>query len=85
MEILSLNGEKISVLNVDGPAPSAVLQPGPFPNLLWPKASTEAASHRAHIVIIGLEDPVDRHAALAKARAVTLLAAAIADLRPRSA
>jgi hypothetical protein len=82
IEMLSLNGEKLSVLVVDAPAPPAVLQPGPFANPLWPNAEKEAANHKAHIVVIGLEDPIDRDAALAKARAVTLLAAAIARLVP---
>jgi hypothetical protein len=36
----------------------------------------------AHIVIIGLQDTIDREAALKKARAVTLLAAAIVRLVP---
>ena len=82
IETLSLNGEKISVLVVDAPAPASVLHPGPFPNIGWPNAEIEAAHHKAHIVIIGLEDPVDREAILAKARAVTLMAAAIARLVP---
>ncbi len=82
IEMLSLNGEKISLLNADTPAPEAVLQPGPFLNPLWPDAATKAAHHKAHIVVIGLEDAADRKAALAKARAVTLLTAAIARLVP---
>jgi hypothetical protein len=49
---------------------------------MWPNAAAEAAQHKAHIVIMGLKDPVDREAALAKARAVTLLAAAIARVVP---
>lgn len=82
IEMLSLDGEKLSVLVVDAPAPAAILQPGLFPNPLWPNAEKEAAQHKGHILVIGLEDPVDRDAALAKARTVTLLAAAIARLVP---
>lgn len=82
IEMLSLNGEKLSVLVVDTPAPPAILQSGPFPNPLWPNAEKEAAHHKAHILVIGLEDPIDREAALAKARAVTLVTAAIAQLVP---
>ncbi len=82
IEMLSLNGEKLSVLVVDAPAPLAILQPGLFPNLLWPNAERETAHHEAHIRVIGLEDPVDRDTALAKARTVTLVAAAIARLVP---
>jgi hypothetical protein len=82
IEMLSLNGEKMSLLNVDAPAPASVLEAGPFPNPLWPDPAAEAAAHKAHIVVIGLGDPVDRKAALAKARAVTLLTAAIARLVP---
>jgi hypothetical protein len=82
IEMVSLNGEKLSVLVVDAPAPAAVLHPGPFANPLWPNAEQEAAGHKAHIVVIGLQDSVDRDAALAKARAVTLLTAAIARLVP---
>ena len=81
-EMLSLNGEKLSVLVVDASAPAAILQPGPFPNPLWPNAEKEASHHKAHILVIGLENPVDREAALAKARAVTLLATAIVRLVP---
>lgn len=80
IEMLSLDDEKLSVLIIDAPAPAAILQPGPFANPLWPKAEQEAAHHKAHIVIVGLQDPIDREAALTKARAVTLLAAAIAPL-----
>jgi hypothetical protein len=82
IETLSLNGERISVLVVDAPAPASVLQSDPFQNIGWPDAEIEAARHNAHIVIIGLGYPVDREAALSKARAVTLLAAAIARLVP---
>jgi hypothetical protein len=82
IEMLSLNGEKLSVLVVDAPAPAAILQPGPFPNPLWPNAEKEAAQHKAHILVIAFEDPADRDAALAKARTVTLLTAAIARLVP---
>jgi hypothetical protein len=82
IEMLSLNGEKISVLNIGAPAPAAVLQTGPFLNPLWPNSATEAAKHKAHFVIVGLDDPVGRQAALAKARTVTLLTAAIARLVP---
>jgi len=78
VEMLTLDGEKLSVLVVDAPAPAAISHPGPFANLLWPNAEAEAARHEAHIVIIGLENPVSREVALAKARAITLLAAAIA-------
>lgn len=81
IEMLSLNGERISVLVLDVPASAAVLEPGPF-NPAWPDAATEAAQHKAHIVVIGLGDPADREAILAKARAVTMLAAAIARLVP---
>jgi hypothetical protein len=82
MGMLNLNGENLSVLVIDAPAPAAVLKPGPFANSLWPNAETDAAHHTAHIVIIGLQDTIDREAALKKARAVTLLAAAIVRLVP---
>ncbi|WP_158932500.1 hypothetical protein [Acidisphaera sp. S103] len=82
IEILSLNGERMSVLVIDGPAPGAILQAGPFPNPLWPNAEKEAAGHKAHILVIAPEDPVDREAALAKARAVTVVAGAIARIVP---
>ncbi len=80
IEMLSLDGEKLSVLVVDTPAPAAVLQPGPFANLLWPNAEKEAGHHKAHIIVVGLGDPVDQAAALVKARAVTLTAAALTRL-----
>jgi hypothetical protein len=80
--MLSLYGVKLSVLVVDTPAPPGVLQSGPFANPLWPNAEKEAARHKAHIVVIGLEDPIDREAAHAKARAVTVVAAALARIVP---
>jgi hypothetical protein len=82
IEMLSLNGERMSVLVIDGPAPASMLQAGPFANPLWPNAEREAVEHKAHILVICPEDPVDREAALAKARAATLLAGAIARLVP---
>lgn len=82
IEMLSLNDEKLSVLVIDAPAPAAILQPGAFPNPLWPNAEREAAHHKAHILVVGLENPVDREAALAKARIVTLVTVAIARLVP---
>jgi hypothetical protein len=78
--MLSLGGEKLSVLAVDAPAPAGILRPGLFPNPLWPNAEKEVAQHKAHILVIGLGDPADQEAALVKARAVTLLTAAIARL-----
>jgi len=82
IEMLSLDGVKLSVLVVDTPAPAGVLQSGPFANPLWPNAEKEAARHKAHIVVVGLEDPIDREAAHAKARAVTVTAAALARIVP---
>jgi hypothetical protein len=82
IEMLNLNGERLSVLLIDAPAPAAILQPGPLPNPLWPNAEREAAHHKAHILVVGLEHPVDREAALAKARIVTLVTIAIARLVP---
>jgi hypothetical protein len=82
IEMLSLNGERMSVLVIDGPAPAAILQAGLFPNLLWPNAVKEAAEYKTHILVVAPEDSVDRGAALAKARAVTLLTRAIAGIVP---
>jgi hypothetical protein len=82
VEMLNLNGERLSVLVVGGPAPASMLQAGPFPNPLWPNAEKEAAEHRAYILVVAPEDPPDREAAVAKARAVTLLAAALARIVP---
>jgi hypothetical protein len=82
IEMLSLNGEKMSVLVINSPAPESIIQAGSFPNPVWPNAEKESAKHQAHIIVIGLEDPVDRDAGLAKARAVTLLARAIAPIVP---
>ncbi|MGJ4999507.1 DUF4261 domain-containing protein [Bradyrhizobium sp. HKCCYLS3077] len=82
VEMLTLGDEKLSVLVVDAPAPAAILRPGPFPTFLWPNAEQEAEHHKAHIIVLGLENPIDRTAALAKARAVTLVTVAIARLVP---
>jgi Domain of unknown function (DUF4261) len=82
IEMLTLNGEILSVIIVDGPANPAILQPGPFRNPLWPNAEQEASQHKAHILVMGLKDPPDREAALVKARAVTWVTAALARLVP---
>ena len=82
IEMLTLNGDILSVIIVDAPANPAILQPGPFRNPLWPNAEKEAAQHKAHILVMGLKDPPDREASLAKARAVTWVTAAIARLVP---
>lgn len=83
IEMLTLNDQVLAALIVDAPANPAILQPGPFRNPLWPNAEQEAAEHKAHILIMGLKDPpTDREGRLAKARAVTWVTAAIAQLVP---
>ncbi|MGJ4949103.1 DUF4261 domain-containing protein [Bradyrhizobium sp. HKCCYLS20291] len=82
IEMLTLNDQVLSAILVDAPANQAILQPGPFRNPLWPNAEQEAAEHKAHILVMGLEDPPDREGLLAKARAVTWVTAAIARIVP---
>jgi hypothetical protein len=79
-EMLSLDGQQIVVLAVDAPAPAIALDFGPIPNLLWPDPSKEIAKHRAHVMIVAPGEPASRADAIAKARAVTLVAAAFAAL-----
>jgi hypothetical protein len=82
VETLSLNGENLSVRLVDAPADPELLRPLPFGNLLWPNAEREAEHHKACLIIFGSRDPAGREAALARARAVTLLAAAFVRFVP---
>ena len=80
IEMLSLDGQQMAVLAVDAPAPAIALDFGPIPNLLWPDPSKAIAKHRAHVMIVSPGEPKDRTDAVAKARAVTIIAAAYAAL-----
>jgi len=80
IEMLSLDGQQMAVLAVDAPAPAMALDFGPIPNLLWPDPSKEIAKQRAHAMIVSPGEPNGRADAIAKARAVTIVAAAYAAL-----
>lgn len=80
IDMLSLDGQQMAVLAVDAPAPAIALDFGPLPNLLWPDPSSEIARHRAHVMIVSPGDATSRADAVAKARAVTIVAAAYAAI-----
>jgi hypothetical protein len=81
-EPVSINGEPISIMAVPEPAEMKVVEREHFANHIWPTVEADAARHTAHIVIGAARGAVDREAALAQARAVTLAAAAVARVVP---
>ena len=81
-ELISVNDEPLSVLDVPAPAEETIVERGHFANHIWPTVEADVARHQAHILIAAARNVVDRDAALAQARAVTLLAAAVARLVP---
>src|SRR5215467_1957994 len=81
-EMISVNGEPMSVLNIPAPAETKIIERGHFANHIWPTVEVDVARHNAHIFITAARNTTDRESALAQARAVTLLAAAVARLVP---
>ena len=81
-EMISVNGEPMSVMDIPAPAKVTVIERGHFANHIWPTVEADVARHNAHIFITAARDAADRESALAQARAITLLAAAVARLIP---
>jgi hypothetical protein len=81
-ELISVNGEPISVMDVPDRAVMRVVEQGHFANHIWPTIEADADRHTAHIVIAAARGAADREAARAQARAVTLVAAAVARVLP---
>lgn len=81
-EMISVNDEPISVKAIPAPAEMRVIEQGHYANHIWPTVEADAAKHGAHIFITAAQNAVDRQPILAQARAVTLVAAAIARLIP---
>jgi Domain of unknown function (DUF4261) len=80
VSMISLDGFRMAILNIDAPLPAGVANPGPHPYWMMPDAPERLAKSQAHVVITKLSDPQSRQQALAQARATTLLACAVAGL-----
>jgi len=81
-EMISVNGEPMSVTDIPAPAKVTIIERGQFANHIWPTVEADVARHNAYIFITSARDAADRESAIAQARAVTLLAAAVARLIP---
>jgi hypothetical protein len=81
-EMISVNAEPMCVMDISAPAKTKVIERGHFANHIWPTVEADVAKHHAHIFVTAARKATDREAALAQARAVTLLAAAVARLVP---
>lgn len=81
-ERMRINGEPISVMSIPEPAEMKVVEREHYANHIWPTIETEAGRHTAHIDIAATRGATDREGALAQARAVTLVAAAVARVVP---
>jgi Domain of unknown function (DUF4261) len=77
-DMLSVDGISLTLLNVNVPLPAAFFDPGPIPNQLMPDAAARLRNHQAHVLVMPAAKPVGRAAAIAAARAVTLLTWAVA-------
>ena len=78
--MLSVDGIRLSVLNISAPPPSAFFDSGLLPNALLPNAALKLGAHRAHVIVMPAKRPADHAAAIATARAVMLLTWAVAKV-----
>jgi hypothetical protein len=79
---MSINGEPISMMSIPEPAEMKVVEREHYANHIWPTIEADAGRHAAHIEIAATRGATDREAVLAQARAVTLVAAAVARIVP---
>jgi hypothetical protein len=75
--MISINGVSLTLLNVDKPLPP-FFDTGPIPNQLMPNPLQQLRDHRAHVSVMLAQLPQDGLTALVTARAVMLLAWAVA-------
>jgi hypothetical protein len=81
-EMISINGEPMSVLDIPAPAKETFVERGHFANHIWPNVEADVARHTAQLFITAARKSTDHQSAIAQARAVTLLAAAVARIVP---
>lgn len=77
-EMISIDGISLTLLNVEKSLPPLFFDAGPIPNQLMPDPLQQLRNHSAHVSIMSARLPQDGPTALATARAVTLLALAVA-------
>ncbi|MGA7804398.1 MAG: hypothetical protein WCB02_07190 [Bradyrhizobium sp.] len=76
--MISIDGVPLSLLEIGAPLPAPFFNTGAIPNHLMPDPWQELRDHRAHVFVMPAQEPDGRVAAVATARAVTLLGWAIA-------
>jgi Domain of unknown function (DUF4261) len=77
-DMISVDGISLTLLNVDKALPPQFFDTGPIPNHLMPNPLRQLRNHQAHISVMPAQRPKDGPTAVATARAVTLLAWAVA-------
>ena len=77
-DMISVDGISLTVLNVDKALPAPFFDTGPVPNQLMPNPRQLLHNHRAYVSVMPAQLPQDGPSAVATARAVTLLAWAVA-------
>jgi hypothetical protein len=76
--MISIDGVPLTLLEINAPLPAPFFNTGAIPNHLMPDPLNELRDHRAHVFVMPAREPQGRVAAIATARAVTLLAWAVA-------
>ena len=76
--MISIDGIPLSLLEVNQPLPPEFFDTGSIPNHLMPNPLQQLRNHRAHVYVTPAKLPEGRGAAIATARAVTLLIWAVA-------
>jgi hypothetical protein len=76
--MLSIDGVPLILLEINAPLPPPFFNTGAIPNHLMPDPLRELRHHRAHVFVMPAREPQGRVAEIATARAVTLLAWAVA-------
>lgn len=78
--LLTFNGVRLAILNIDAPAPGFSDYRSDGPNLLWPTVEADLAKHQAHIVVSCPTEGEGREECLGLASVVTFVTAAILKL-----
>jgi len=77
-DMISIDGISLTLLNVGKALPPPFFDTGPIPNHLMPNPLQQLRNHQAHVSVMPAQLPQDGPTAVATARAVTLLAWAVA-------
>ncbi|MCZ8187369.1 MAG: hypothetical protein O9308_13390 [Beijerinckiaceae bacterium] len=77
---LKVDGHTIFILNMDTPHPGLSEYVPDGPNLFWSTVSEDLAEHSAHIILACVSRTSDYNSAISTARAVSILAGAIARM-----